>query len=642
MNAPQLFLTDVFTDRRYGGNQLASLVDCASLSDAEMQQIAREINFSETTFITSREPRNGGYDVRIFTPKAEIEFAGHPTLGTAHVIRNVLNLTSADEVILNLRVGQIPVRFVDDVLWMKQMPPQFGKQFAADQLAEMLGLALTDIDATLPIEEVSTGFPTIIVPLNSMDALKRTQVNKERSLAFVKDSWAKVILVFCREGYEPGQALGVRMFADYYGVSEDPATGSSNGCLAAYLAQHCVLGSTEIDVKVGQGYEVGRPSTLMLRTRQTAENVEVFVGGGVVDVARGAMEEKIATEKSVGKKITDYVFENPITTVWNLILLLGGIFLLIFFQKIHYLPQVELSSITGVLAAVALIGLMLLLTLLVIPMLPGIFFKYMVEQGINKKRSLLLSWALGMVALILVLSLIGEAPKVEVLAAGAAFLALASIYCLVYLEMRWGDFLGHIVIGALVWLFSLIWVTYILLASPQLNESANDVWIALVGAGLIWLCVIIFANLALFVQGPQNNQAAVWIMAAGFLYVTILVVTPSKISVGAIRLLGLGEIREVSVLVSQNACRALAEMDQSICKLDSSKTIGVVKQVDIVSRIGGEYLLDIPFPANSQRENDKQAGEQARKLRVLLKKDDVLTYIATSPTELRDSDKRKQ
>ncbi len=287
MSKPKFFITDVFTDRKYGGNPLATFIDCASLSDTEMQQIAREINFSETTFITSREPHNGGYDVRIFTPKAEVDFAGHPTLGTAHIIRNVLKLSSADEVILNLRVGQIPVRFGDAVLWMKQMPPQFGKQFSVDQLADVLGLSATDIDATLPIEEVSTGFPTLIVPLNNMEALKRVQVNRERCLAFVKDAWAKVILVFCRQGYEPEQVLGVRMFADYYGVLEDPATGSSNGSLAAYLSRHRVLGSAEIEVKAGQGYEVGRPSTLTLRTKLTAENIEVFVGGGVVDVARG-------------------------------------------------------------------------------------------------------------------------------------------------------------------------------------------------------------------------------------------------------------------------------------------------------------------------------------------------------------------
>ncbi|HXU94790.1 MAG TPA: PhzF family phenazine biosynthesis protein [Gallionella sp.] len=321
MSKPEFFITDVFTDRRYGGNPLATFIDCESLSDAEMQQIAREINFSETTFITSLEPRNGGYDVRIFTPRAEVDFAGHPALGTAHVIRNKLlavrpelvegldgfssssvhGSTSSpradegrlpDEIMLNLRIGPIPVTFTatpagEPVLWMKQMSPQFGKQLDAATLADVLNLTMPDIEQGLPIEEVSTGFPTLIVPLKNLDALKRVKIDKEKYFALVSDAWARIILVFSREAYEAGQALSVRMFADYYGVPEDPATGSSNGCLAAYLAQHRVFGSTEFDLLAGQGYEIGRPSTLALRTRQAAESIEVFIGGGVVDVARG-------------------------------------------------------------------------------------------------------------------------------------------------------------------------------------------------------------------------------------------------------------------------------------------------------------------------------------------------------------------
>jgi trans-2,3-dihydro-3-hydroxyanthranilate isomerase len=292
MSKPKFFITDVFTDRKFGGNPLATFIDCESLSDEEMQQIAREINFSETTFITSREQHNGGYDVRIFTPRAEVAFAGHPTLGTAHVIRNTLKLTDAKEITLNLRVGQIPVAFTGTsagkpVLWMKQMPPQFGKQLDLATLADVLSLAPSDIVQDFPIEEVSTGFPTIIVPLKNLDALKRVVIDKENYYALVDEAWAKIILVFSREAYEPGQALSVRMFADYYGVPEDPATGSSTGSLAAYLAQHRVLGSREIAVDAGQGYEMGRPSTLSLRTGEKSGGIEVFVGGRVVDVARG-------------------------------------------------------------------------------------------------------------------------------------------------------------------------------------------------------------------------------------------------------------------------------------------------------------------------------------------------------------------
>jgi trans-2,3-dihydro-3-hydroxyanthranilate isomerase len=288
MSKPGFFITDVFTTKRYGGNQLATFVDCASLSDREMQQIAKEINFSETTFITSRQPRDGGYDVRIFTPKAEIDFAGHPTIGTAHIIRNKLHLTDANEITLNLRVGKIPVTFSDtSVIWMKQMPPTFGKQLDAGTLARVLGIEPADIGTESPIEEVSTGFPHLIVPLKNLATLKRAKINKEEYFAWVADAWAKNILAFSREGYEPAHSLGVRVFADFYGIAEDAATGSGNGCLAAYLAQHQALGSTNLDVLAGQGYEMGRHSTLALRAHKNATGIAVFVGGGVVDVAEG-------------------------------------------------------------------------------------------------------------------------------------------------------------------------------------------------------------------------------------------------------------------------------------------------------------------------------------------------------------------
>ena len=292
MGKPRFFITDVFTTQRYGGNQFATFVDCESLSDAEMQKIAREINFSETTFIASRQPRNGGYDVRIFTPNAEVEFAGHPTLGTAHIIRNKLRLTEATDVTLNLRVGRIPVTFTEtpdntSMLWMRQMPPRFGKQLEKSALARVLNIAEADIDQRFPVEEVSTGFPALVVPLRNMDALKRAKVDKDAYFALVRDAWAKLILVFSPEGYEPRQRLSVRMFADYFGIAEDPATGSSNGCLAAYLARHKVLGSPNVDILVGQGYEIGRPSSLALRTKGTNDNIEVSVGGSVVDVAEG-------------------------------------------------------------------------------------------------------------------------------------------------------------------------------------------------------------------------------------------------------------------------------------------------------------------------------------------------------------------
>ena len=278
MDKARFFIADVFTDKKYGGNPLATFVDCESLSDQEMQQIAKEINFSETTFITSRQPKDGGYDVRIFTPNAEVEFAGHPTLGTACVIRDKLRLTSADEVVLNLRIGKIPVTFSETSLqpaqlWMKQAPPQFGRTADADTLARVLGIAATDIDSRVPIEDASTGFPTLIVPLLSLAALKRARIDKDAYFLLVKDAWAKVILVYSRESYEQNQDLSVRVFADFYGIAEDAATGSSNGSLAAYLLRHRVFGASDLEVVAGQGYETGRPSTLALRASHLKNEV---------------------------------------------------------------------------------------------------------------------------------------------------------------------------------------------------------------------------------------------------------------------------------------------------------------------------------------------------------------------------------
>lgn len=292
MGKPRFFFTEVFTTRKYGGNPLATFVDCESLSAQEMQQIAKEINFSETTFITARQPRNGGYDVRIFTPKSEVEFAGHPTLGTAHVLRNQVLTTRANDLVLNLPIGPVPVTFSDatasvTVVWMKQFAPKFGKRLDAVTLARVLSIEPAAIDLNFPIEEISTGFPHTVVPLINLDALKRVTINKDHYRTLIADSWAKIILVFSRESYEPSQSLSVRVFADFYGVSEDAATGSGNGALAAYLLRHQVLGASSVDVLAGQGYEMGRPSTLALRAKANNVDTEVFVGGSVVDVAEG-------------------------------------------------------------------------------------------------------------------------------------------------------------------------------------------------------------------------------------------------------------------------------------------------------------------------------------------------------------------
>ena len=282
------YIVDVFAEKKYAGNQLAVFREAGGLSSNEMQQLARETNFSETTFILQDGQRYGGYDVRIFTPGEEVPFAGHPTLGTAFVIRNEILKGNAAVLSLNLKVGKIPVTFNrDGYCWMKQVEPEFGKQHSAEVIAAILGLSVADIDDRCPIQEVSTGLPFFIVPLKTIAALKSAKINSDKYFAFIKDSWAKGILVFCPQAHEAQNDISVRVFVECYGIPEDPATGSGNGCLAGYLVKHHYFGKDSIDIRSEQGYEIGRPSLLLLKAEQQGTGINVSIGGKAVIVAKG-------------------------------------------------------------------------------------------------------------------------------------------------------------------------------------------------------------------------------------------------------------------------------------------------------------------------------------------------------------------
>lgn len=285
-------IVDVFAEMKYAGNQLAVFTDAGDLSDEEMQLFAKEMNYSETTFILSDKKRKGGYDVRIFTPAEEIPFAGHPTLGTAFVIQQEIIRKPIEKVVLNLRVGQIPVALsfskgeVDD-LWMEQKHPEFGQEIDKTVIARSLSIEETDIDDRYPVQEVSTGLPFMIVPLKTLEAVKKARTNRDVFFGLIADTEAKAPLIFCPETYNPKNDLNCRVFVDYYGISEDPATGSANGCLAGYLVKHRYFGGTRINVRVEQGYEIGRPSLLYLKAEMNADAIDVLVGGKVFKIAKG-------------------------------------------------------------------------------------------------------------------------------------------------------------------------------------------------------------------------------------------------------------------------------------------------------------------------------------------------------------------
>ena len=281
------YIVDVFAEEKYAGNQLAVVLGCAGLSEETLRKIALEMNYSETTFVLAEEERDGGYDVRIFTPGGEVPFAGHPTLGTAYVIRHQILARPVERITLNLKAGRIPVTF-GEVLWMRQLPPTFGATLDPARVAGVLDLEDHDLHDRFPVQEVSTGLPAVVVPLKSLNALRRCRFDRERYLKVAGSG--KNLYVFCPEAHENGPGdLSARMFTNDLGFAEDPATGSAAGCLAGYLVEHHYFGTGSIDVRVEQGYEIGRPSLLYLFAERKGAETSVHVGGKVQMVARGEL-----------------------------------------------------------------------------------------------------------------------------------------------------------------------------------------------------------------------------------------------------------------------------------------------------------------------------------------------------------------
>ncbi|HBE78375.1 MAG TPA: phenazine biosynthesis protein [Firmicutes bacterium] len=288
------YIVDVFAEQKYAGNQLAVIRNAGSLNAEQMQSITREMNFAETTFILSDTVRDNGYDVRIFTPEAEVPFAGHPTLGTAFIIQREIIKNPVDSLSLNLNVGKIPVRFSNaekdpDILWMRQIQPEFDLTLSPEQIAPILNLDIAAIDQKYCIQKVSTGLPFFIVPLKTLSAIQSCRINHNLLVQLLKGTATEGILVFCPETADKSADLHVRVFVDCCSFPEDPATGSANGCLAGYLIKYRYFEREKIKLRVEQGLEIDRPSLLLLDAEQSGDMINISVGGKVVMVGRGEL-----------------------------------------------------------------------------------------------------------------------------------------------------------------------------------------------------------------------------------------------------------------------------------------------------------------------------------------------------------------
>ena len=296
---------DVFTDRPFGGNPLAVFPEAEGLTTEEMQRLAREMNLSETTFVLPPQVPEADFKVRIFTPVMELPFAGHPVVGTHWVLAHLGRVDLREpvtQVCFELGVGVLPADLhvaggrVERVVMTQDRPTFHAVLEDVTDLVTGLGMALEAITETgLPVQVVSTGVPQMMVPVRSLaevQGLEAGQLNTAALNWVCRAVGAECVLVFTFETERPEATVHVRMFAPLLGVLEDPATGSANGALGAYLVHHRAVPVTEPTVHIlsEQGAELGRPSTLYVEVDLTGEEVTaVRVGGQVVPVAEGVV-----------------------------------------------------------------------------------------------------------------------------------------------------------------------------------------------------------------------------------------------------------------------------------------------------------------------------------------------------------------
>lgn len=278
----QFYITDVFTNNKYKGNQLATVILEEELPTSKMQEIAREFNFSESTFVLRPQINATNFDVRIFTPSEEIPFAGHPTLGTAYLMWQYYNGKNDSIITLSELVGEIPVDTSSDTLWMTQKKATFGEFLTSKDASALLDIPINSIRTDLPIQIVSTGLPALIIPLVSMDAVLSAKPSQNFYYELAKRIGLFTIYTFSEETYSSENQLNARVYADMNGIIEDPATGSATGSLGGYLNKHT---NKDIDLCIEQGFEIGRDSILHLKVK----NGVIKVGGSVKLVAKGEL-----------------------------------------------------------------------------------------------------------------------------------------------------------------------------------------------------------------------------------------------------------------------------------------------------------------------------------------------------------------
>ena len=299
INMKRRFVTlDVFTDRRFAGNPLAVVLENDGLDTAAMQAIAAEFNLSETVFVLPPEQPAHRARYRIFTPKAEVAFAGHPTIGTAVLLGMLDGGSEPRDMVLEANIGPVPCSVApagaagQASFDLPALPQEVGPPPPLADLAAALGLAVNDIVAgAYQPACFSAGIGFTFTPVKNLDAVRRAAPDLARFSSALSAPAHRAVFVYCPEAAEPGHDFHARMFAPSYGIVEDPATGSAAAAFMAVLARFGGLGDGEHSVTIEQGYEMGRPSLIRLgMTLRGGVLTAGSIGGNAVTVLEGTIE----------------------------------------------------------------------------------------------------------------------------------------------------------------------------------------------------------------------------------------------------------------------------------------------------------------------------------------------------------------
>jgi trans-2,3-dihydro-3-hydroxyanthranilate isomerase len=284
---------DVFAEMPFGGNPVVVVPDASALTLEDMQDVARGMEPVETAFVTQPNSDDCHFRVDFFTPVTRVPFSGHPALGTAYVLAKEGRFELAGpvtQVVAETEIGRVPVDLYvkgDDIdrVVLAEQRPEFGDIF--EELGDMAAGLNTSIDALLevplPIQRVSTGLPALVVPFESLDSVQDIRPHRALLDEMCTATDTECVLVYCLETIRPDATAHVRVFAPPLGVEEDPATGSANGALAAYLVHHNAIPVQDVTwIHCEQGFEIGRPSLVHVSIDTTGDDLHIQVGGRVM------------------------------------------------------------------------------------------------------------------------------------------------------------------------------------------------------------------------------------------------------------------------------------------------------------------------------------------------------------------------